>query len=196
MKKLQLSTLIKISLLGAISFIIMWFDFPVGFAPGFYKMDFSDLPALLGSFALGPMAGVLIELLKNILHFVIKGSSTAGVGEIANFLSGGLFVVTAGLIYKRKKTRKNALIGMLAGTLAMAVLGSLLNYYVLIPTYSKAFNLPIEQILGMAEEISKKTMTLKSLVIYMVFPFNILKGVLVSALTIPLYKRLSSILSK
>lgn len=208
MKKLQLSTLIKISLLGAISFIIMWFDFSVGFAPEFYKMDLSDLPALIGSFAMGPIAGITIELIKNVLHSI--QTSTFGVGEFANFISGGIFVGVAGLIYMKNKTRKTAVIGMIVGTLAMATVGSVLNYYVLIPFYSQF--MPIEQIIAMAQavfdnvfvpvanklgaNIDGAVMTKKTLVIYMVLPFNLLKGILVSLVTLPLYKRLSNVLSK
>lgn len=208
MKKMQLSTLLKISLLGAISFVVMQFDFSVGFAPEFYKMDLSDLPALIGAFSMGPLAGVLIELVKNVLHAF--QTNTFGVGEFANFASGAIFVGVAGLIYMKNKTRKGAIIGMAVGTLTMGLVGSVLNYYVLIPFYSQF--MPIEQIIGMAQLIFDNVfaplanklgmgvddvlITKKTLVIYMVFPFNLLKGLLVSIITLPLYKRLSSVLSK
>lgn len=212
MKKMELSTLLRISLLGAISFVLMQFDFSIGFAPAFYKMDISDLPPLIGAFAMGPLAGILIELVKNALH--VFQSSTGGIGEIANFISGGLFVGVAGFIYQRNKTRKNAIIGMAIGTLIMSVVGSILNYYVLIPVFSKVYGLPVKDIvamaqgvyngvfvpvglkLGMSDTIRDVIMTKKTLVMYMVFPFNIVKGLLVSVITIPLYKRLSAILIK
>ena len=123
MKKLELSTLLKIAILGAISFIIMLVEFPLWFAPSFYQIDFSDIPALIGAFSLGPVAGILIELIKNILHFVLKSSGTGGVGEVANFIIGALFVGIAGFIYQKNKTRKNAVIGMGLGTIIMAIAG-------------------------------------------------------------------------
>ncbi len=193
-QKIELSTLLKISILGAIAFIIMLVDFPLWFAPEFYKLDFSDIPALIGAFSLGPVAGILIELIKNILNVALTGSITGGIGEAANFLIGALFVGTAGLIYKRKKTRKSAIIGMAVGTILMAILGSLSNYFVLLPLYSKL--MPIETILNLASSLNSVVVDMKTLVIFTVFPFNLLKGFVVSLLTLPLYKRLSSVLSK
>lgn len=192
MKKLSLSTLVKISILGAISFLIMLLDFPLWFVPEFYKMDFSDLPGLIGAFTLGPVAGVLIELLKNILKFAFVGSVTGGVGEVANFIMGALYVGVAGLCYSKMKTRKGAVLGMILGTVVMSLAGGLLNYYVLIPLYSKV--MPIEQIIGMAKKINSIIVDLKSMIIYAVIPFNIFKGIVVSLVSIPLYKRLSGVL--
>lgn len=194
MKKFTLSTLIKIAILGAISFIIMMFDFPLWFAPSFYELDFSDVPALIGAFSLGPLAGIIIEFVKNALNVALTGSITGGVGEIANFIIGALFVGTAGFIYKREKTRKMAVIGMIAGTIVMAIVGSLMNYFVILPVYSKL--MPVEAILNMAKAVNTLIVDFKTLVIYAVFPFNILKGIVVSLITLPLYKRLSKVLSK
>ena len=194
MKKLELSTLLKIAILGAISFIIMLVEFPLWFAPSFYQIDFSDIPALIGAFSLGPVAGILIELIKNILHFVLKSSGTGGVGEVANFIIGALFVGIAGFIYQKNKTRKNAVIGMGLGTIIMAIAGSALNYFVLIPVYKNS--MPIEQIIDMAKAVNNVVVDVKTLVIYTVFPFNLLKGIVVSLITLPLYKRLSSVLTK
>lgn len=194
MKKFKLATLLKIAILGAISFLIMMIDFPLWFAPSFYELDFSDVPALIGTFSLGPLAGIMIVLIKNILNVALTGSITGGIGEFANFLIGAIFVGTAGIIYKRNKTRKNAILGMALGTLLMAILGSALNYFVLLPLYSKI--MPIETILDLAKSVNSLVVDLRTLVIYTVFPFNLLKGLLVSLLTIPLYKRLSKVLSE
>lgn len=193
-QKLELSTLLKIAILGAIAFIIMLVDFPLWFAPEFYKLDFSDIPALIGAFSLGPVAAILIELIKNILNVALTGSITGGIGEAANFIIGALFVGTAGVIYKRDKTRKSAIIGMAVGTILMAIFGSLSNYFILLPLYSKL--MPIETILNMASALNSIVVDMKTLVIYTVFPFNLLKGVVVSLLTLPLYKRLSKVLNK
>lgn len=194
MKKFTLATLLKISILGAIAFLIMLVDFPVWFAPYFYEIDFSDIPALIGAFSLGPLAGIGIELIKNVLNIALTGSITGGIGEVANFIIGAMFVGIAGIIYKKNKTRKSAIIGMVTGTLVMAVVGSLLNYFVLLPLYSKI--MPIEAILDLAKAVNGIVVDLKTLVIYTVFPFNIVKGILVSLLTLPLYKRLSKVLTK
>lgn len=194
MKKYSLATLLKISILGAVAFLIMLIDFPLWFAPSFYKLDFSDIPALIGAFSLGPIAGIGIELIKNVLNVALSGSITGGIGELANFIIGAIFVGTAGLIYKKNKTRKSAIIGMLAGTLLMAVVGSLLNFYVLLPLYSKI--MPIETILNLAKAVNNIVVDVKTLVIYTVFPFNLVKGIVVSLLTLPLYKRLSKVLTK
>ncbi len=194
MKKFTLATLLKISILGAIAFLIMLVDFPVWFAPYFYQIDFSDIPALIGAFSLGPLAGIGIELIKNVLNIALTGSITGGIGEVANFIIGAMFVGIAGIIYKKNKTRKSAIIGMVTGTLVMAVVGSLLNYFVLLPLYSKI--MPIEAILDLAKAVNGIVVDLKTLVIYTVFPFNIVKGIIVSLLTLPLYKRLSKVLTK
>lgn len=193
-KKMSISTLVKISILGAISFIIMLLEFPLWFAPSFYQLDFSDLPALIGSFALGPVAGVTIQLIKNLLNLVFTGTITGGVGELANFLMGSLYVGIAGYIYSKNKTKSSAIKGMILGTIVMSIIGSLLNYFVLIPLYSKL--MPIEVILDMAREVNSLIVDLKTLIIYAVLPFNLFKGLLVSAITLPIYKRLSVILNK
>ena len=121
----KLRTTVQIGMLGAIALVLMFFEFPIPFiAPPFIKMDFSEIPVLVGTFAMGPLAGVLIELLKNLLNLVIHGT-TMGVGELSNFIIGCAFVVPAGLFYRKKKTRVNALKGMAAGTLLMAAMGCL-----------------------------------------------------------------------
>ena len=195
MKKFELATLLKIAILGAIAFLIMiLLEFPLWFAPFFYQIDFSDVPALIGAFALGPVAGIMIELIKNLLNLALTGSITGGIGELANFIIGAIFVGVAGVIYRKNKTRKNAVIGMVVGSVAMALVGSFLNYVVILPVYAKI--MPIEEILNLAKAANNIVVDLKTLVIYTVFPFNLLKGLIVSLITLPLYKRLSSVLSK
>ncbi|AFS77346.1 putative membrane protein [Gottschalkia acidurici 9a] len=193
-KRLSLSTLVKVSLLGAISFIIMMVEFPLWFAPEFYKIDFSDLPALIGALSLGPVAGIMIELIKNLLNVVFTGSITGGIGEFANFLIGALYVGIAGYIYNKNKTKSTAIKGMILGTIVMSIIGSLLNYYVLLPIYSKV--MPVEEILQWAKAVNSLVVDLKTLVIFAVLPFNLLKGAVVSIITLPIYKRLSAILHK
>jgi len=138
--------LIKISLLSVISFLLMYLEAPLPFFPPFLKLDLSDIPAVLGAYALGPAAGVVIELLKNLLHLFIKWGMDSPVGELANFMIGAAFVLPAGWIYSRKKTRNTAVKSMAIATICMAIAGGLANYYILIPFYSKLF--PLEAIIS------------------------------------------------
>ncbi|NLV77125.1 MAG: ECF transporter S component [Tissierellia bacterium] len=187
-------TMVKISVLGVIAFILMLLDFPLWFTPPFLKFDVSDVPALIGSFALGPMAGVIVQLVKNLLKILLAGTNTAVVGEIANFIVGSVFAYVAGLIYYKEKTFKNAVIGLVVGTIAMTVAISIANYYIMIPFYAKAYGMPLDKIITISGAVNKYVVDLKSLIIFAVIPFNLLKGVVVSLITIFLYKRVSPIL--
>lgn len=189
-------TLTKIAVLSAIATLLMLVDIPLWFAPNFYQLDFSEVPVLIGAFALGPIAGITIEFMKILLNFVLNGTDTGGVGEIANFIVGCSFIIPAGLLYKNKKSVKNAVIGMVAGTIMLTVAGSLLNYYILLPVYAKIFGAPIDAFVGMGNAINNSIVDLKTLVLYAVVPFNLLKGIVVSAITLLVYKRISPILHR
>lgn len=195
-KKFNLNKQIKITLLAAMAFILMYFDFPLPLFPGFLKIDLSDLPALIGAFALGPVEGIVIELLKNILHVLFKGTQTALVGEMANFIVGSVLVFISGYIYKRNKSRKGAIVGLISGVLVMTTVASLINYFVLIPTYAKVFKLPLDAIVGMGTKINGNITDLRSLVIWSVVPFNLLKGIMVSLVTLGVYKNVSLLIHK
>jgi len=191
---LTVKTMTKIAILGVIAFVFMLLDFPLWFTPPFLKFDISDLPSLIGAFALGPMAGVLIQLVKNLLKLLLAGTNTAAVGELANFIVGSVFAYTAGLIYYKEKTFRNAIKGLVVGVLAMTIAISFANYYVMIPFYSKAYGLPLEKIIAMSTAVNKYIVDLKSLIIFGVVPFNLLKGLVTSILTVLLYKRISPII--
>ena len=193
---LTVKTMTKIAILGVIAFVFMLLDFPLWFTPPFLKFDISDLPSLIGAFALGPMAGVLIQLVKNLLKLLLAGTNTAAVGELANFIVGSVFAYTAGLIYYKEKTFKNAIKGLVLGVIAMTVVISFANYYIMIPFYSKAYGLPLEKIIEMSTAVNKYVVDLKTLIIFAVVPFNLLKGLVTSILTVLLYKRISPILKK
>lgn len=186
--------MVKISVLGVISMVLMFFDLSVWFAPPFLKLDISDLPSLIGAFAMGPMAGVIVQLLKNVLNLLIEGSATGGVGEISNFLVGSVLAYTAGLIYYKKKTFKRAVMGLALGVVLMSIFASLSNYFVIFPLYSKI--LPLDKIIEMASMLNKYVVDYKSLILYAVVPFNLLKGGVVSVITLLIYKRVSPILHK
>lgn len=187
--KLNLRMVVQIAMLGAIAVVLMMFEIPLGFAPSFYKLDFSEVPVLLGTFSMGPVAGVLIELIKILLNLLINGTYTAGVGEFANFGIGCALVVPAGIIYKRKASRTNAVIGLVIGTIVMAIVGGAFNAYVLIPLYSKAI-MPMDTIISMGNQINPNITGLTTFIMFAVVPFNLVKGVIVSIMTILLYKYL------
>ncbi len=188
--------LVKVGMLSAVAFLLQLLEFPLGIFPAFLQIDFSDVPALLAGFSLGPAAGVVVELIKNILHLILKNSGTGGVGELANFLIGSAIVIPAALLYKRKHTRSMALYGLIAGTLVMTLVGVLANLYILIPFYSSAFGMPMEAIVAMGTEVNSAVVDLKTLVLYGIVPFNLLKGVIISLITVLIYKRLSPILHR
>ena len=189
--------MVKVSVLGVIAFILMLFEMPLAWiAPPFIQLDVSDVPALLGSFALGPMAGVIIQFLKNILKLMFVGSGTGGVGELANFLVGSTFAFTAGAIYFRKKTLKNALIGLIAGTITMTIVITLANYFVMFPFYARLFGWPLQDFVNMGTAINANIVDLKTLMIFSIVPFNLLKGTIVTIMTVLIYKRISPILHK
>ena len=185
--------LVNIGMLAAIAVILMLFEIPLPFAPSFYEIDFSEVPVMVGCFAMGPFAGALIEFVKILLNFVFTGTDTAGVGELANFIIGCSLCVPAGLIYRRKRTRTTALIGMAAGTVTMTAIGCAVNAFVLLPTYATAFGMPIDALVEMGTAVNPAINSLTTFVFFAVAPFNILKGVLVSAIVFLIYKKISPI---
>ena len=188
-------TLVEIGMLGAIATVLMLFEFPIPFlAPPFYEMDFSEVPVLVGAFALGPAAGATIELIKILINLMINGTATAFVGEIGNYLLGCSFIIPAAVIYKKKKSKKNAVIAMATGTIAMTVFGCFLNAYVLLPTYAAAFGMPIDVIISMGTSINANITSVMTFVVIAVAPFNIFKGLIVSLITLLIYKHISPIL--
>ncbi len=185
--------LTKTAILSVLAYVVFLIEIPVFFAPAFLKIDASDLFALLGAFAMGPVAGIAIELIKNLLHMITVGSS-GGIGELANFIVGVAWIVPAAIIYRRNKTKTNAVIGMFVGIICMAVVAAVFNYYVLIPFYTRF--MPIEAIVGMGNAVNTKIVDLKSLIIYAIIPFNVFKGGIITILTLLVYKKLSPILHK
>lgn len=187
--------LAQIGMLSAIATVLMLFEVPLPFlAPSFYEMDLSELPVLIGTFAMGPVAGIVIEFIKILLNLVINGTDTAFVGELANFIMGCAFIVPAGLFYKWKKTKKNAVIGMACGTVLMAVVGCFVNAFVLLPAYATAFGMPVSAFVEMGAAINPAIDGLFGFVVLAVAPFNLIKGIVVSLLALLLYKHISGLL--
>ncbi len=189
-RKSRTNVMAKIGILSAISFLLFIVDFAVPLFPGFLKMDFSDLPAIIAAFAIGPVAGILVEMFKNLLHLTM--TSTGGVGELANFIVGCAFVVPAGLIYKKHKTKKIVLVALVVGIVSMVLTAVIMNYFVLIPLYSKF--MPMDAIIGMAAAINPYVDGLKTLMWYVIAPFNLVKGIILAIITKLIYKKISHLL--
>jgi riboflavin transporter FmnP len=183
-----------IAMLSALATVLMIYDIPLWFAPSFYKIDFSEVPVFIGAFALGPVAGAVIELVKILVNFALTGTETAGIGEVANFLIGCSLVIPGAILYHRKRSKNYAVIGLVIGTISMIIVGSALNAYVLLPTYAKVYGMPMDSLIAMGTAVNPHITNLSTFVLLAVAPFNLLKGAIVSVITIILYKRLSKII--
>lgn len=187
--------MIVAGMLSAVAFILMYIEFPVPMIiPSFIKLDISDLPALLGSFALGPVYGVIISFVKNVLIMLLKGSGSAGIGEISNFILGAVFAFSAGLIYKRHKNIRGAITGSVIGAAIMAVLSIPSNYFVVYPAYVEFYGMPMNVIIGMYQAILPGVDSLLECLIIFNVPFTFFKGMLDVAICFLIYKPLSPIL--
>lgn len=195
MSNISVRTMVSVGMLAAISTVLMLFEFPLPFvAPSFYELDFSEVPILIGAFALGPVAGVFTELVKILLNLMINGTDTAFVGEFGNFLLGCSFLLPAAWMYQRKKSRKNAIIGLVLGAITMTITAVLVNALLLLPAYSKAFGMPMEVFIEMGTALNPAIDGIWTFAFLAVAPFNVIKGALVSFITILLYKHISPVL--
>ena len=181
--------LTRCGLLSAMAVILFYIEIPV---VAFYKLDLSTLPAILAGFAMGPIQGIAVIIVKNLVHML--GTSTACVGELADILMSCAFVVPASLYYRRHKNRRSALVAMLIGSVTMVVVSVLVNYFILIPAYQVLMNLPLEVIIGMGQKVFGFIDTTVELVLAITAPFNVLKAAVLSIVTYLLYKRVSPLL--
>ena len=188
------------ALLAAVAAVLQFIEFSIPLVPAFIKLDISDLPALLGTFSLGPVYGVVIQLVKNLLH--LPFGTSAGVGELSNFLLGAAFAFTAGMIYKHRKSRSNALWGSVAGAVVMALISLPINYFIVYPAYVVVYGMPLAAIVGMYQEIlgavaniPTSNALLNCLLLFNV-PFTLAKGLLNVVLCFLIYKPLSPLLHK
>lgn len=185
------------AMLSAVAFGLMFIEIPIPMLiPSFVKMDISDLPELLAAFSLGPVYGVAVAFLKNLLHVLIKGSSSAYIGEICNFVLGTVFSFSAGWIYRHHKSRKGALTGALVGALLMAVLSIPLNYFVVYPAYVTFYGMPMKAIIGMYRQILPSADSLVKCLAIFNMPFTFVKGLLVTGICFLIYKPLFPLLHK
>lgn len=181
---------------SAIALILFLFEFPLPFAPSFYELDFSELPALVGAFAFGPVTGVVIEIVKILLKLLIKGTSTAFVGDLANFVIGCSFILPASAIYHFNKNKKNAIVGCVIGTLILTLFGTAFNAVYLLPAFSRLYGMPLDSILAMGSAVNPLMSegSIVSFVACCVAPMNLIKGGSVSLITMLIYKPLSPII--
>ena len=186
----KVRTVTMTAVLAAISYMLAFAEFPVPLTPSFARMDLSDFPALIGAFAFGPICGVMIELVKNGLQLL--STSTGGVGEFANFLMGGSYVLTAGLIYKFHKTKKTAWIACLISSVVMGIVAAIANYFILLPMFEMF--MPLDQVIAAFGEFMPFIQTKLDVVLYNAFPFNLLKGLVIGVFTMAIYKRLTPVL--
>jgi len=184
-------------MLSAVAFVLMYVEFPIpALIPPFIKLDVSDLPELLASFALGPVWGVVVTLLKNVLFSILHGTSSNYVGELFNFIAGSVFSFTAGVVYHRHKSRKSALLGSIAGAAMMALVSVPLNYYLVYPAYVVVYGMPMDVIIGMYQKINPGADSLMKCLVLFNVPFTFCKGLLDVLLCFLIYKPLSPILHK
>lgn len=182
----------KVGILSAFAVILMYFEVPVPMMPVFLKLDASELPAIIGAFVLGPLAGIAIEFIKNMLHML--NTQTMGIGEMANFLVGAAFILPAGWFYQKQPSRKGAVLALTAGTVTMVAAASALNYFVLLPVYQQVLHFPLEQVVAMGTAANPHVVDLKSFIALAIAPFNLLKGMMISLFTLMLYKKITPIL--
>ena len=181
-----------VGMLTAVAVVLQYLEIVIPIMPSFIKFDFSDLPALIGAYAYGPVSGILIELLKNLIHCAVSQSAT--IGELSNFILGAVFVGVAGLIYKKNKTKKAALIGGIAGAAAMAAFSFPSNLFVVYPVYYKVYGLPMEVVLSLYQAILPPVQSIPECLIIFNVPFTLVKGLISVVISMLIYKPLSFIL--
>lgn len=193
-KKVNLRKLAVSAVMGGVATVLMLLSFSVPVIPAFIKLDFSELPALIAAFSMGPLSGVLVCFVKNAVNLIL--TSTAGAGELCNFLMGVTFVLPAGWIYKKNKNLKGAVIGSLVGAAVMAVCSLPINYFISYPAYSLFYGMSTDAILGMYRAINPNVNTLFDALLWFNVPFTFFKGLCDVILTFLVYKRLSPVIKK
>ena len=195
-KKFGISEITKIAILASISVLLMFIKVPLPFAPTFMEMDIAELPALIGGFAMGPLAGFLIVCIKLLLNIIINGTKTFYVGELSNLIVSSTFVLTTAFIYKHNKSKKSALLGLVIGSITMSLVATLSNYFVIFPLYGKLLKIDLNAFVGMVAKINPLAKSYFTLTLFSILPFNLVKTAVTSIVTSLLYKRISPILKK
>ncbi|MDO5027781.1 MAG: ECF transporter S component [Bacillota bacterium] len=191
-RSIKTRSLVRVGILGAVAFVLMFLQMPLSFvAPPFMKLDLSDVPALIAGFAMGPVYGVMVQLVKNLLN--VTKTMTGGVGELSNFIVGSAYVLGSSLIYHKKKTIKSAVVGLIVGVLAMTALAMASNYFVVFPLYAKLM-IPMETLISMGTAINPAIDSLGKMMVLSVLPFNLIKGAINGLVTFAVYKRVKKYL--
>ena len=194
-KHLNVRNLVIIALFGAVAAVLMLFEIPLTFiVPEFIKLDFSELPVVLGTFMMGPVEGILIATVKILLKLLIKGTSSAYVGELANWIYSVAYILPASLVYHFKKGKTGAGISLAVGTVVTACVAVVSNTFFIFPAYVKLYGMPMNVIVGMGTAINKNITSLWTMMVWSIFPFNLIKYGLVSVITFFTYKRLKHVL--
>ena len=197
-RKIMIRRIASCAILSAMAAILMYLEISPTLLllpfPDFLKFDLSEIPVLIGTFALGPVWGVVIELIKNLIH--LPASGTMGVGELSNFLTGSIFVLTAGLIYRKIRTKKGAAISMIIATIVLSAASVPVNYFINLPFYAKAFNFPLEAIIATSAKVNPLVKDTVSLLLAVFVPFNLIKGTVVGIVTFFVYKPISKLINK
>ena len=193
---LSIKNIAKIAILAALSAVVMMFRFPLPFAPTFLDFDLAEVPSLIGAFAMGPLAGLIIVVLKIVIKLLMNPSTTMMVGELSNIVVNGTLVVVAGAYYKRNRTFKGAIIAMVLSVVAMTTVATLSNYFVMFPFYSKLFGLEIDTIVNMGAKVNPLVNNYATLMLFSIVPFNLVKGIITSVITTVLYPRISPLLKR
>lgn len=186
----------KIAVTGiftAMAVVLMYLEFNLPFMPVFLKFDFSELPVLIGSFALGPAYGIVIEFLKNLIHLPVTG--TSGIGELSNFITGSIYVFSAGFFYEKHRTRKGAIAALLIATAVLSIIAVPFNYFFTLPLYGSVAGIPMEAILGMGSAANPLVTDKMSLVLWVFLPFNLFKGLVIGFITFWVYKPISKLIN-
>ncbi len=190
----KMQFIVFVAVLSGLAGVLMLIEFPLPIAPPFYKVDLSDVAALIGGFCFGPLAGLLICLLKVLISILLNGTTTAFVGEIASFLMDGTFVFVTSLVYRDAKSKKGVIVSLIAGVLSLTLMGAIANYYLMIPAYVKFMNFPLDSIIKMGSAVNSHVNSLESLIMLCTVPFNLIKGLIICAITYVLNDRISPLL--
>lgn len=190
---LYLKNLVIIAMLSCLSVGLMLIHVPIPFAPSFLKLDVAEVPALFAGFFMGTIQGIMVILIKNIINFIQTGTTTAFVGEFMNIISGGLFIIISSYIYRMNKTKNGAILGMIISTIITSIILTILNSIYVFPIYGELYGLSIEKIVAMARAVNPLVKDNFTMMLFSVFPFNLLKFSLNSIITFIIYKRVGNI---
>ena len=189
-EKMTTQKLCFIGLFGALSAVLMMFKIPLFFAPAFMKLDLAELPAVIGGFMFGPLAGFCIVVVKIALHLLLNGSDSMYVGELSNLVLSSVYVLSASFIYQRNKTKKQAVKSLIAAILITSVIAVISNTLIIFPAYAVVYGMSMERIVGMAAAINPLVHNTFTMMLWSVFPFNLVKYGVVSLITFLVYKKL------